>query len=120
MARPRKEIDGEQVYKLARLGCTQDEIADFFGVDQATISRRFASEFSRARSACKMSLRRAQMYRAVRDRSDSMLIHLGKQMLGQSDKVEAEVRSESVIFERIDSPRDETIPPPAPAAGVRD
>jgi hypothetical protein len=86
MGRPLKPIDADQVYRLARLGCTQDEIADVFGVHQATISRRFASEFARARSECRISLRRAQFRRAIEDRSDSMLIHLGKVYLGQGER----------------------------------
>ena len=86
MGRPLKPIDADQVYKLARLGCTQDEIADVFGVDQATISRRFASEFARARGECRISLRRAQFRRAIKDRSDSMLIHLGRVYLGQGER----------------------------------
>jgi hypothetical protein len=33
-----------------------------------------------------MSLRRAQTVRAIKDRSDSMLIHLGKTYLGQVER----------------------------------
>jgi hypothetical protein len=84
MPRPRKPIDKGQVIKLARLGCTQDEIAEFFDVDRSTISRRFAREVSRARAACKIALRRAQMHRAIKGKSDAMLIHLGKVYLGQN------------------------------------
>jgi hypothetical protein len=78
-----KSIDPVQVAKLARLGCTEAEIADFFGVSQQTISRRFRVECSRARASLKMSIRRAQYRRAVKDRSDTMLIHLGKCYLAQ-------------------------------------
>lgn len=86
MARPLKEIDGEQVYKLAKLGCTQEEIADFFGCARSVITVRFATEYTRARSGWKQSLRRAQTIRAIKDRSDNMLIHLGKSYLGQDPK----------------------------------
>ncbi len=86
VGRPRKELDAEQVYKLARLGCTQAEIADVFGVGQATISRNYGSDYARAQGEFKTSLRRAQYLRAVKDKSDTMLVHLGKHWLGQGDK----------------------------------
>lgn len=43
MARPKKEIPLDDIKGLRTLikeGKTQKEIADYFGVDQATISRR--------------------------------------------------------------------------------
>lgn len=86
MARPRKELDAEAVYKLARLGCTQAEIADVFNVGQATISRNYGLDYARAQGEFKTSLRRAQYLRAVKDKSDTMLVHLGKCWLGQGDK----------------------------------
>jgi hypothetical protein len=86
VARPRKELDAEAVYKLARLGCTQAEIADVFNVGQATISRNYGSDYARAQGEFKTSLRRAQYLRAVKDKSDTMLVHLGKHWLGQGDR----------------------------------
>lgn len=84
--RPRKELDAEQVYKLARIGCTQAEIADVFGVSQSVISANYRSDYARAQGEFKRSLKRAQFMRAVKDRSDTMLIHLGKTYLGQAGK----------------------------------
>lgn len=86
MGRPLLPLDAEQVYKLARLGCTLEEIADILGCNRQTITNRFSQEVANARATLKSSLRRAQLKRAIRDRSDSMLIHLGKNMLGQGDK----------------------------------
>jgi hypothetical protein len=88
VGRRRKAIDPEQVLKLGRLGCTNAEIADILGCSDDTLERRFAGELASARASRKMSLRRAQTYRAVRDRSDTMLIHLGKHELGQNDAQE--------------------------------
>jgi DNA-binding XRE family transcriptional regulator len=116
VGRPRKPIDAEQVYKLARLGCTQEEIADIFDVSQQTISDRFSVECSRARASLKMSLRRAQLHRAIKDRSDSMLIHLGKNMLGQSDRLQAEVNATRPIFQAFDDGRDPGLPTPGETA----
>lgn len=95
MGRSLAPIDAELVYKLAKLGSTQEEIGEFFGVDQATISRRFSSEFALGRAACKISLRRWQIKRAHAG-SDPMLIHLGKVYLGQTDKLDVTSNGEQV------------------------
>ena len=84
--RPRKSIDAETVEYLASIGCTQDEIGGYFGVDQSQISRRFASIYALGQSQCKVTLRKRQWNASKR--SVPMLIHLGKHMLGQRDKVE--------------------------------
>lgn len=91
MARPLKVVNEEEVYKLARLGCTTEEIGDFLGVSHDTISRRFANEMSLGLSERKISLRRYQ-WKSAKSGSVPMLIHLGKQYLGQSDKHEFNTR----------------------------
>ncbi len=120
MGRPQKDIDGEWVFKLAKLGCTQDDIAEFMGCDQATISRRFSSEFNLGRGACKISLRRAQFKSALAGCA-AMLIHLGKQHLGQTDRMDVMSGGEPVTtrwFERVHNPRDSSVPPSVKANGV--
>jgi hypothetical protein len=90
--RPRKELSPGEVYKLAKLGCTDVEIADFFGVSEDTFARRkkddpeVAMALMTGRADVKMSLRRLQWRSA--QKSITMQIWLGKQFLGQSDKVE--------------------------------
>lgn len=95
MAMPLKQIDANQVYKLAAMFCTDEEIADFFGAGETTIKRRFRGELDRGRSAGKMSLKRKQYDMAVNNGNVAMLIWLGKQYLGQRDKVDAAVRDET-------------------------
>lgn len=92
MGRPRKDVDGDQVLKLARLGCTNGEIGDFFGVSDETIRIRFVDELSLGRADQKISLRRWQA-KSAHAGSVPMLIHLGKQYLGQSDKAEVEQKT---------------------------
>lgn len=84
--RPRKEIDAEGVRKLAKLGCTNEEIGDFFGVSREFVRTRYMQELILGRAEQKISLRRLQFKRAYAG-SDPMLIHLGKNYLGQADKI---------------------------------
>lgn len=83
MARPKKQIDREQVEKLAALQCTLQEVAAFFDVDASTISRRFAKEMAKGKEMGKMSLRRKQWKLA--DTNASVAIFLGKNYLNQRD-----------------------------------
>lgn len=84
MARPKLEIDATEVYKLAQLGCKNEEIADFFNCSPQTIELRFMPELTKGRSELRMSLRRWQL-ESARKGNVGMLIWLGKQMLGQRD-----------------------------------
>jgi hypothetical protein len=116
MSRPLLAINEDEVMKLASYGCTQGEIADFFGCDQTTISRRFASAFDLGRANMKISIRKLQLRRA-RKGSDTMLIHLGKHYCGQTDRLDVTTAGQpiQVTFERIDNPRDHGISPPTEA-----
>ena len=87
MARPKAKVDPVQLEKLAMMGCTNEEIAGFFEVSKDTITRRFASILNKGRQNGKIRLRRIQMQIAERGNA-VMAIWLGKQMLGQTDKVE--------------------------------
>lgn len=87
MGRPKIEIDAKEVEKLASWGCKVKEIADWFGVTDDTIIRRFSEELAKGRANLQMSLRRKQIDVALKG-NVSMLIWLGKQMLDQKDKHE--------------------------------
>jgi len=82
--RRRTEIDIDDVIKLARIGCTTDEMGKFFGVDGSQIRRRWPGLLDQARAASKARLRQAQFDLAVNG-DKTMLIWLGKQYLQQSD-----------------------------------
>lgn len=85
MGRKPKDIDGESVYRLASYGCTQEEIADYFGCAHSTISARFRQEFTLGKATVRKNIRMWQIRRALKG-SDVMLIHLGKHYCGQTDK----------------------------------
>lgn len=112
MARPKIEIDSDDFEKLCGMHCTAAEIAGFFGCSVDTIERwckrtykmGFADCFKRFSAPGKISLRRKQ-YHVAMDGNVSMLIFLGKQYLGQSDKVET-VHS---VDEVKDDPLSETL-----------
>tara|TARA_R100000995_G_scaffold56261_1_gene27788 strand:- start:838 stop:1137 length:300 start_codon:yes stop_codon:yes gene_type:complete len=84
MARPKKHnIDTKQLQNLARLGCTNTEIGDFFGCSENTI-RRYGEYLTKGRAECKMRLRQMQ-WKSAENGNVTMQIFLGKQVLGQSD-----------------------------------
>lgn len=88
MARPRKNIDPEQVKKLAQIGCAVGEIASIVGCSPDTIQRRFAAVIKTGHEHRNASLRRTQYDVAVNQKNPTMLIWLGKQFLGQKDQTQ--------------------------------
>src|SRR5213082_3364216 len=104
MARPRKTLNNLQLTKLAALGATVGEMADFFGVSPDTLERRFAGQIAKGRSNLKIRLRRLQL-RAAEKGSVAMLIFLGKALLGQhEDGANGEIPNIQVIWKDADSP----------------
>ena len=108
MARPLKEIDGAQVEKLAAMFCTDEEIAHFFDCCQNVIRRRFRIQLHRGRSVGKMSLKRKQYDQAMGGNT-AMLIWLGKQYLGQRDKMEQEIRDVTPGRKSVETMTDEEL-----------
>lgn len=102
MARPVKEINKEQFESLCNLQCTLDEIAGFFKCSRDTIERwcvrtyeiNFADVFKKYSQNGKISLRRSQFRLA--ETNASMAIWLGKQYLGQTEKIEAVTNVDAV------------------------
>lgn len=88
VGRPKKEIDYVQAEKLANMFCTMEEIAAFFDVSVRTLERdeEFCRIYKIGKNCAKMSLRRKQFNLA--DKNPQMAIFLGKQYLGQTDKIE--------------------------------
>jgi len=77
-------VPEEQVMELARLHCTNKEIADFFEVPQTTLTDNFRDILTKGRLETKQRLRSAQLKLALNgDRT--LLIWLGKNILGQSE-----------------------------------
>jgi hypothetical protein len=82
-------IKEELLEKLARTGATIEEIADTLGVSTKALERH-KHAIQRARAKLATTLRERQIEKAMQG-SDQMLIWLGKQYLGQSDKTDTAV-----------------------------
>lgn len=112
MARPRIEIDKEQFQKLCAIQCTLEEIASWFKCSEDTIERwckreykkTFADAFKTWSADGKISLRRTQFRMA--EKSTAMAIWLGKQYLGQADKVVMKANADGKLAELIDGLRE--------------
>ena len=89
-------VDPETVYKLALMGANNTEIAEWFGVTEQTVRYRFSEYLAKARSSLKIKLRRAQLKVAIENENPTMLIWLGKQLLGQSENI-ASAESEKIL-----------------------
>lgn len=89
--RPKKNLTPNELEKLVSMGCTDEEIAAWFGVCVRTIERKrkepeYAEIFDSARAVTRISLRRAQLQAALAGNT-TMLVWLGKIMLGQKDNL---------------------------------
>ena len=87
MARPKLEINSEQVRKLALIQCTMNEMASVLGCSVDTLERRFADIIKEGREQGTMSLKRKQ-YEIAMGGNVTMLIWLGKIVLKQVEKRE--------------------------------
>ena len=102
MGRPRKQIDKTEFEKLCFLQCTDREFCSWFDVSDETLNkwckenydgRTFLDVFKEKRENGLISLRRTQFQLA--EKSPAMAIFLGKNLLGQTDKMEQTVNDVS-------------------------
>ena len=95
VGRPLKEIDWKKFEALCKIFCTESEIASVLGCHIDTLyeacKREFGCNFpelyKKFSEDGKASLRRAQYKRAL-EGNPTMLIWMGKQVLGQKDQIE--------------------------------
>jgi hypothetical protein len=104
MARPKgsysTKLDLEKIEIYASIGCTLEEIAVMCDCSERTLQRRATAAIAKGHERMKTSLRRWQ-YEKAKSGNTTMLIWLGKQFLGQRDKIDETVREETVIIEPI-------------------
>lgn len=80
----KRVVSPEDVYKLAAIGSTDREIARWFDMSENTLKYNFSSIIAKGREDLSQSLRMAQLKLALSGNA-TMLIWLGKNLLGQSD-----------------------------------
>jgi hypothetical protein len=90
--RKRNPIDLVALEAMCSVFATDVEIASFFGVHVDTIGNLkkrepYASTIAKGKAKGKLSLRRAQFDAAIKGNA-TMLVWLGKQVLGQRDELE--------------------------------
>lgn len=81
----------EEVEKLASFQCTDEEMASWFGIARETFVRKKTPEIieaiKRGQAKGRVSLRRAQFAKALSGHP-TMLVWMGKQILGQRDTLD--------------------------------
>lgn len=106
--RPKIEIDPALVERLAAIHCPNVEIAAAVGCSVDTLTDRFSDIIAKGRENGKTRLRRKQLEVALTG-NVSMLIWLGKQMLGQSEKVEAKTEHSGTINGTLPKEQEEAV-----------
>lgn len=103
--RAEKSFDKTKFEALCRIHCTEKEIIDVLGYKthdtlnaklKVAYGKTFEEVYPEFSSQGKASLRRMQ-WKSAESGSNAMLIWLGKQYLGQSDKQEIESNSNNKI-----------------------
>ena len=88
--RPKKKLElseEQRIEKLASYGLTNKEISEALGYDENTLKRNFEIFLIKGKANLKERLKRKQIQVAMQG-NVTMLIWLGKQYLGQTEKVE--------------------------------
>ena len=87
--RKQLNITDAQVRMLASFGLTNKEIAEYFGCEDSSIGNKFRLTLIKGRTNLKLKLKKKQIAVALTG-NVTMLIWLGKQYLGQTDKTESD------------------------------
>ena len=103
-------INKEHFEGMCKIQCTKDEMCGIFQVHEETLTKwchqeystGFSDIFKKLSSTGKMSLRR-QQFKSAENGNVTMQIWLGKQWLGQTDKVESDNKNTQSINFIIES-----------------
>jgi len=112
--RPKAEIDWGLVPELGEIGCTEEEVASVLRISRDTLLERCKSDHGKTfkdyywpmLNEGNVSLRRHQ-WRVAKEGNPALLIWLGKNKLGQSDKIKNEVTGEDGGPIKIETAREE-------------
>ena len=104
-------INKEHFEGMCKIQCTKDEMCAIFQIDEVTLTKwcketygvGFSDIYKSKSSTGKMSLRR-QQFKSAENGNVTMQIWLGKQWLGQTDKVESKnenVETSDIVFDKL-------------------
>lgn len=85
VGRDKTVVPPDQVEELANLGCTDRDIANFFGISESSLRYNFSDNLIKGRELLKIKLRKAMIKSAIINENVTMQIWLSKQWLGMSD-----------------------------------
>jgi hypothetical protein len=99
-SKPMTDKEFRQLVELIKIQCTRDEICEVLGMSDTTLTRRIAERkiegvtnfealYKKHQGEGKASLRRGQ-WKAAQSGNPTMLVWLGKQVLGQKDRQEVD------------------------------
>ena len=86
IGRDKTVVPPDQVQELAALGCTDRDIANFYGISESSLRYNFSDYLIKGREELKISLRRAMLRNAVSNMNAAVQIFLAKNMLGMTDQ----------------------------------
>lgn len=81
----KRVVPPDEVYKLALIGASYEEMADFFQVNRETLKYNFSEYILKAKAEMKSKLRRAMWKNATENNNVVMQIFLAKNYLSMSD-----------------------------------
>lgn len=99
--RPKLILCEDDVYDLAKIHCTSEEIANIVGCSVDTLERGYAEIIKKGRDEGKSCLRRHQMRLITECNSTAMAIWLGKVYLKQRELDKEELKDLQVIVNKI-------------------
>ena len=95
LGRPKKILDRELINELIDDQLSVRAISEITGIPNSTLQGSFRSKLKKRKSEAikkrvkkRKQLRKAQWKAAIKDKNPIMLIWLGKNELGQTDKIE--------------------------------
>lgn len=86
IGRDKTVVPPDQVQELAALGCSDRDIANFYGIAESSLRYNFSAYLTKGREELKITLRRAMLKNATINLNAAVQIFLAKNLLGMSDQ----------------------------------
>lgn len=86
VGRDKRVVPPDQVEELASLGCSNTDIANFFGVTEQTLRYNFSEYLVKGKEQLKITLRRAMLKNATVNMNAAVQIFLAKNILGMTSE----------------------------------